>query len=457
MPVRSEPDHSAKHALRAARLSIALLALPMPVHAQVALTKPYLMAFHVCEGTLCQDFRNHSVYLAESADGAAWTLVPGWTPFAGSVPDVIHRGRTLYFYTSPSMVARYSLDAGVSDLVPVAVHGLPSGGVSDWVDASLYVDEEGRLVLFMMHAPAPTPDRPPSDPASCPPDVTSCTKEFLSATEVPGSNGTEFVVDAGVRATTTISSVTPPRTAADPDIFFDGTQYVLYISHGPSTSVWTSPTLRGTYTLSTRLPSGLLSDGRGGVPAGHFDVTTSRYWTYTHLGQAGTTVIRRAVHAALTTPLEESLWEPVITGQSLGLGSHISVESPSFAVLISSAPALEPAPTVACAFLTAPGPLTATVVGHDVTFVWGGASGASGYTLELGRAAGASNVATGQLAGAETSITVRNVPPGSHYVRVRARNACGETTVSREIVLTLKSEWSGFSSQLNGGGSARSR
>jgi hypothetical protein len=437
MPIRPEPNHSAKHALRAARLSIALLALSMPVHAQIAPTRPYLMAFHACEGTLCQDFRNHSVYLAESADGAAWSLVPGWTPFVGSVPDVIQRGRTLYFYTSPSMVARYNLDTGTSDLVPVAVQGLPSGGVSDWVDASLYVDEEGRLVLFMMHAEPPSRDRPPSDPASCPPDVTSCTKAFLSATEVPDSDGTEFVVDPGVRATTTISSVTSPRTAADPDIFFDGTQYVLYISHGPSTSVWTSPTLRGTYTLSTRLPSGLLSDGRGGVPAGHFDIATSRYWTYTHQSQTGTTVIRRAVHAALTTPLEESSWQPVITGQSVGLGPHISVESPSFAVLSSSAPASEPAPTVTCAFLTEPGPVTATVVGHEVTLVWGGASGASGYALELGRAAGASNVATGQLASAETSISVRNVPSGSHYVRVRARNACGETSVSPEIVVTV--------------------
>jgi len=420
-----------------AALPVALVVMSAPARAQIAPTKPYLMAFHVCEGALCGDFRNHGVYLAESADGAAWSLVPGWVPFAGSVPDVIQRGRTLYFYTSPSVVARYNLDTGASDLVPVAVQGLPSGGVTDWVDASLYLDEEGRLVLFMMHAPAPTPDRPPSDPAGCPSGITTCTKEFYSATEVPGSDGTEFVVDPGVRVTTTISTSTSRRTAADPDIFFDGTRYVLYISHGPSVGVWTSPTLRGTYTQSTTLPEGLLSNGRGGVPSGHFHAATSRYWTYTHVSQTGTTMIRRAVHPTLATPLEESSWQPVITGQSVGLGSHISVESPSFAVLISSAPRSEPAPTATCAFLTEPGPVTAAVVGHEVTFVWGGASGASGYAVELGRATGTGFVATGPLAGAETSIRVRHVPSGRHSVRVRARNACGETTVSPEMVVTV--------------------
>ena len=428
-----------KHASIRAGVALAALALSTPVRAQVAPTQPYLMAFHACEGALCNDFRNHSVYLAESADGVVWTLVPGWTPFTGSVPDVIQRGRTLYFYTSPSTVARYNLDAGTSDLVPVAVNGLPSGGLTDWVDASLYLDDEGRLVLFMMHAPAPARDRPPSDPAGCPSDVTSCTKEFLSATEVPGSDGTEFVADPGVRVTTTISTSTPRRTAADPDVFFDGSRYVLYISHGPSVSVWTSPTLRGTYAQSTLLPDGLLSNGRGGVPAGHFHSATSRYWTYTHQGQmGGATVIRRAVHATLTAPLGEAMWEPVLTGQSVGLGAHISVESPSFATLTPNPPASSaPAQTVACAFLTDPGPVTAAVVGNEVTLVWGGAGGASSYGVEVGSTPGASNVAARQTGSAETSISVRNVPPGRHYVRIRTRNACGDTTVSPEIVVIV--------------------
>jgi hypothetical protein len=419
-------------------LSIALVLISAPVHAQLAPTKPYLMAFHACDGALCGDFRNHSVYLAESADGAAWSLVPGWVPFAGSVPDVIQRGRTLYFYTSPSVVARYNLDTGASDLVPVAVRGLPSGGVTDWVDASLYLDEEQRLVLFMMHAPAPTPDRPPSDPAGCPSGVTACTKEFFSATEAAGSDGTEFVVDPGVRATTAVSTLTSRRTAADPDVFFDGTQYVLYLSHGPSVSVWTSPILRGTYTESRTLPDGLLSNGRGGVPSGHFDAATSRYWTYTHLGQAGATIIRRAVHAALTTPLAEASWQPVITGAAVGLGPHVSVESPSFAVFTAGAPAAQaPVPAAACAFLTAPGPLTAAVVGDELALVWGGAAGAAGYSIEIGGAPGASDVAVRETGSAGTSVRVRRLPSGRHYVRVRARSACGETTASPEIAVSV--------------------
>lgn len=60
----------------------------------------YLMAFHACDTAAdnCRDPRNHRVYLAQSDDGTQWSIVPGWTPHGGSVPDVIRRGETLYIY-----------------------------------------------------------------------------------------------------------------------------------------------------------------------------------------------------------------------------------------------------------------------------------------------------------------------------------------------------------------------
>lgn len=415
-----------------ARISVAacLAALvpSVPAVAQITPTKPYLVVFHICEGTLCTDPKNHVVYLAESGDGATFSMVPGWTPFAGSVPDVIQRGRTLYIYTASSLVARYDLDTGASDRVPVRVTGLPSGVVTDWVDPSLYVDEEGLLVLFMMYAPPAG-----GDPARCPSGVTSCTKQFLSATEVAGSNGTQFTVDPGTRATTTIFSSTLPMSASDPDIFFDATQYVMYMSHGPSTSVWTSPTLRGTYTQSTILPGGLLSDGRGGIPAGRFDSATSRYWTYTHRGQGGPSVIRRAVHANLSQQLGDSAWTAVITGSNIGLGPHISVESPGFAVL-TSAPPTEPS----CSMLTTPGPLTAAVVGSSVTLVWGGVGAASSYVVEAGSSPGSASLVTSDTGSTVTSGMVRNVAPGTYQMRIRARNACGTSPPSNDVTVVVR-------------------
>lgn len=68
-----------------------------PVSAPLEITGKYLMAFHACDAAAaeCRDPRNHQVYLAQSDDGAQWSLVPGWKPYPGSVPDVIRRGESL--------------------------------------------------------------------------------------------------------------------------------------------------------------------------------------------------------------------------------------------------------------------------------------------------------------------------------------------------------------------------
>ena len=488
---------------------LAALFTTTPAAAQISPSKALLMAFHACEGTLCSNPTNHRVYLAESNDGSNWSMVPGWTTYAGSVPDVVQRGRTLYIFTASQELARYNLDTGASGRTRVTVTGLPSGSITDWVDPSLVVDEQGRLVLFLLYAPFGG-----GDPARCATGVTSCTKQFLSATEVSGSDGTQFTVDAGDRASITLVSSVSPSSASDPDVFFDGTQFVMYTSHGSSTAVWTSPTLKGTYTRSTTLPSGLLSDGTGGVPSGHFDSVTSRYWTYAHSSQSGRSVIRRAVHASLTSQLAAGDWTSVFTGSSIGLGSSMSVESPSFTVLTSGLPTApsnltytvsgstvalnwyastnaasydvevgsrssaadlttvstteatlsgtaadgtyyvrirgrnslgtsaasnEGVITVgsACSALTAPGPLTASVAGGTVTLVWGGVGGASSYVLEAGSSSGASNLAASDTGSTATSFVATAVPPGSYYVRIKARNSCGTSAASNELLVTV--------------------
>ena len=158
-------------------------------------------------------------------------------------------------------------------------------------------------------------------------------QQFLSATEVSGSNGSQFAVDTGDRAAAIVDG-TVFSSASDPDVFFDGTQYVMYISHGTNVTVWTSATIRGTYTRSTSLTNGLLVSGTGGVAAGYWDPTTSRYWTFAHSNVGGRNVIRRAVHATLSQPLGSSDWSTVATAtSSAGLTSAMGVESPGIAVL----------------------------------------------------------------------------------------------------------------------------
>lgn len=284
------------------------------------MTGAYLMAFHACDTAVaqCGNPQNHMVYLAQSDDGVSWSLAPGWVPFRGSVPDVIRRGETLYIYSAGGTLVRYRLDTNTLEApTQVSVSGLEGG----FVDPSLIVDERGRLALFFLYG------RPGSDPAGCPPGQFSCVNRIGSATEVAESDGAEFALDAGDRITVALSAAGPLRSASDPDVFFDGNRYLLYLSHGPSISVWKSGDLRGAYQKIADL-----SEGIGGIPSGYFDPASKRYWTYAHVQRGGVAVIRRAVHAGFSRTLAEGDWEVVLTGPSVGLTPTTSVESPGFAV-----------------------------------------------------------------------------------------------------------------------------
>lgn len=283
------------------------------------ITDTYLMAFHTCDSAKeeCNNPRAHQVYLAQSDDGITWEVVPNWQPYAGSVPDVIRRDETIYIYT-PNQVVRCSLATVCSAPEKVTINDLSAG----FVDPSLTINNDGQLVLFFLYGEKGT------DPAQCPSGKTTCTKRIGSATEVKGSDGAQFTLDNGDRATIELNN-NELRTASDPDIFFDETQYVLYISHGSSIAVWASPDLQGTYE---RVSASLLSKNTGGIPSGFFNETAQQYWTYAHSKtQNGVSAIRRASHNTLTEQFIEANWQTVLSADDIGLNTTINVESPSFA------------------------------------------------------------------------------------------------------------------------------
>lgn len=286
---------------------------------------PYYMSFHACDSVVadCTSPQNHQVYLAQSDDGISWQLVDGWEPFAGSVPDIVRRDNTLYVYSASGggSVTTYDLATQtISTTAHITVSGLPDG----FVDPAPHLDDYGNIVLFFMYCRSGgEPIRcfsPQGDDTS---DSSNANKEFVigSATEVAGSNGAEFTMASGDRAVT--------NNGTDPEVYFDGTQFVLYISHGPSFSVWTANELHGDYVQVSGLPSGMMTQGSGGVPSGLYDAASANYWSYAHtIDASGNTVIRRAVHATLSEPLTESDWEVVISGESVGLTKTTRVESP---------------------------------------------------------------------------------------------------------------------------------
>jgi hypothetical protein len=86
----------------------------------------------------------------------------------------------------------------------------------------------------------------------------------------------------------------------------------------------------------------------------------------------------------------------------------------------------------------APQNLRATATGSTVTIAWdpplGGCPPAS-YTLEVGSASGATDLAVTTVTG--TSLTANGVGNGTYFIRIRAVNAVGQSAPSNEVALTV--------------------
>jgi hypothetical protein len=75
--------------------------------------------------------------------------------------------------------------------------------------------------------------------------------------------------------------------------------------------------------------------------------------------------------------------------------------------------------------------------GNPVQFSWQApAVAVDSYQLEAGTGPGLANLATASLPGGFTSFGV-TAPPGTYFVRLRARNACGLSGPSQEVVVVV--------------------
>jgi hypothetical protein len=88
----------------------------------------------------------------------------------------------------------------------------------------------------------------------------------------------------------------------------------------------------------------------------------------------------------------------------------------------------------------APGPLQAQKTAADmVRLNWPAPTTGerpTTFILEAGTAEGKNDVGTFVAAGSATTMD-RQAPPGQYYVRLFARNACGTSPASNELVVTM--------------------
>ena len=97
--------------------------------------------------------------------------------------------------------------------------------------------------------------------------------------------------------------------------------------------------------------------------------------------------------------------------------------------------------TVICPPPGTPGTPATSVSGTTATLSWAGVAGASQYQVEVGTAAGASNVTTRAVVATSTQIS--GLPAGVYFTRIRATNACGTGGASGEAIFTVQGTSSG--------------
>lgn len=278
--------------------------------------RTYLLAFHAC-ATDCNTPTNHVIYLAGSDDGIAWSLIEAFEPRAGSVPDLVFYNDFLYLFHTGSSEHWAKLNAcfGVVETGSLTVHDSTGEDTGGFVDPSAIVSGED-LVLFYL------PGVLGADPAGC--SAYPCTKEIHSALADDTTLATFTRID-GSRAEKSLSS----GTFSDPDIVEKSVgTYLLYVSSGPSTLVYSGNALTDTFQTPTG-SSGVVSNNTGGVASG-IEGTDGNIWLYVTTTQSGIEVIRRATSSDGISEIASSSFETVINSSiSSGFTPSMNVSSPS--------------------------------------------------------------------------------------------------------------------------------
>ena len=257
----------------------------------------YLIAFNSCSHEDCDSPKNHEIFLAGSDDGEEWELIEEFdNGHMGSVPDIVYYNDYIYlFHTSSGGDHNYDVLDKCFNIIETGTASLEGGDEDGWVDPSLIVDGD-ELVLFYL------PGVKGQDPAMCPEEVESCTKEIHSARSSLSTFPlfqlvSETRVEAELNTNPDSGAI---RSFSDPDIIqLEDDSYLLYVSSGSNSLVYVGSDLDGSFES----PSDdivFASERQGGVPSVIQDLSTGDVWLYVHKDNDGNRVIKRAVSDGIT-------------------------------------------------------------------------------------------------------------------------------------------------------------
>lgn len=277
----------------------------------------------------------------------------------------------------------------------------------------------------------------PSAPTNLSASAVASAVQISWTAPTSGSAATSYVLEAGLSPGTTAAAL----PAASPSLSLPGVPAGTYYLRVRAVNAFGTSPASSEFTLvvnpdgnSTPLPPTALSAWTSG---GRLTMT----WTAPATGVAPSGYVLEAGSASGLSDLavvpisaRSFVFDPIPTGYFF-----LRVRSQFAAAL--SAPSTEmminvgnvPAPP------SAPLSLTHAVSASTLTLSWTAPAvgTATSYVVEAGTATGLSNIAVFDLGSASPTFSAPGVPPGTYYIRLRARNALGVGPVSNERTVVV--------------------
>jgi hypothetical protein len=205
--------------------------------------------------------------------------------------------------------------------------------------------------------------------------------------------------------------------------------------------------VRGRNALGTGVPSneivatsGALPSPPTGLAATVAGSTVTLGWSAPTSGEPVTTYILEAGSAPSLSNLATLVTDSAVPGMvvnAVPAGVYF-VRVRARNVVGTSPPSNEVQVNVACPVPSPPTNLAFTKTGGQVTFTWQAPTSGPpplGYLISAGTSQGLDNIVVVDL-GPVTSITASG-PPGTYFIRVKSRSACGLSASSNEVTLVL--------------------